>query len=229
MSEGVRLASRRERHKDRRRAQIITAAYDLLREVGVDDMSVKMIADRADVSAATIYNLFGAKGAVLQKVYDRDFESFAVRVDASSARSALDTMFQAIRIAGDLYRSDPSFYRGMSIRNPRAERDLVISVQGPRQDFWRTLLEQAIRERDLAPDTRTDLLSMAMLQLGGGAFGAWCADLITIDEMELQTAYGLARLLLSVALAPGRAKLAARIAEIEAAFAADAPKAAAAS
>jgi hypothetical protein len=138
-------------------------------------------------------------------------------------------MFQSIRIVADLYRSDPSFYRGMSIRNPRAERDLVISVQGPRLEFWRTLLERSIAERDLAAGTRTDLLSMAMLQLGGGAFGAWCADLISIDQMELQSAYGLARLLLSVARPAARAKLAARIVEIEAALAAPRPRAAAAS
>ena len=55
-----------------------------------------------------------------------------------------------------------------------------------------------------------------MLQLGGGAFGYWCADLITVDEMELQTAYGIARLLLGMARPAGRAKLQRRIADIEA-------------
>jgi AcrR family transcriptional regulator len=218
MADEIRLASRRERHKDRRRAEIIDAAYDLLREVGADDLSVKMIADRADVSAATIYNLFGSKGAVLEQVYARDFEAFVNKVAAAGAPSALDEVFEAIRIVAGLYRADPSFYRGMTIRNPRAEPELVISVQGPRQAFWRRLLERAVRERDLASGTRTDLLSMAMLQLGGGAFGAWVADLITIEEMELQTSYGLARLLLSVARPVARARLQARIAIIEAAL-----------
>src|ERR1700760_730962 len=106
--------SRRERHKDERRTRIIDAASALLHEVGVDDLSVKMIADRADVSAATFYNLFGTKGAVLAKVYERDFEGFAAKVAAAGAPSALDTMFDAVRIVADLYRSDPSFYRGMS-------------------------------------------------------------------------------------------------------------------
>jgi AcrR family transcriptional regulator len=218
MTDEIRLVSRRERHKDRSRTAIIDAAYDLLREVGADDLSVKMIAERADVSAATIYNLFGSKGAVLEKVYERDFEAFTAKVSAAGSATALDEMFEAIRIVADLYRADPSFYRGMTIRNPRAERELVISVQGPRQAFWQRLLERAVGERDLAADTRTDLLGMAMLQLGGGAFGAWVADLITLEEMELQTAYGLARLLLSVARPAARAGLLARIAATEAAL-----------
>jgi AcrR family transcriptional regulator len=219
MADEIRLASRRERHKDQRRSAIVDAAYDLLREVGADDLSVKMIADRADVSAATIYNLFGSKGAVLEKVYARDFEAFAAKVAASGTLRALDAIFEAIRVAADLYRNDPAFYRGMSIGNPRAERDLVISVQGPRQAFWQTLLARAVKQRDLAPETRIDLVSMAMMQLGGGAFGAWVADLVSIDEMERQTCYGLARLLVGVACPAGRARLQARIAAIEAAYA----------
>jgi AcrR family transcriptional regulator len=184
--------------------------------MGVDDLSVKMIADRADVSAATVYNLFGAKAAVLSKVYEQDFEGFAVKLAAAASPSALDAIFDAIKISADLYRSDPSFYRGMSIRNPRAEPELVASVQEPRRLFWQTLLERAIGQRDLNSNVRTDLVSNAILLLGGGAFGSWCADLITLDEMEQQTAYGLARLLLSVARPGGRAKLQARIDAIEA-------------
>jgi AcrR family transcriptional regulator len=217
MADEIRLASRRERHKDLRRQAIVDAAYDLLREVGADELSVKMIADRADVSAATIYNLFGAKGAVLEKVYARDFEAFVAKVAAAEPAPALDLMFESIRIAADLYRSDPAFYRGMSIGNPRAERDLVISVQAPRAAFWQALLARAVKERDLGADTRIDLVSTAMMQLGGGAFGAWVADLISVDEMARQTCYGMARLLLGVARPAGRARLQARIAAIEAA------------
>lgn len=224
MADEIRLASRRERHKDLRRTAIVDAAYDLLREVGADDLSVKMIAERADVSAATIYNLFGAKGAVLEKVYARDFEAFVAKVAAAGATSALDAMFESVRIAADLYRSDPAFYRGMSIGKPRAERELVISVQAPRQAFWQDLLSRAVVERDLAANTRVDLLGAAMMQLGGGVFGAWVADLISVDEMELQTCYGMARLLVGVARPAGRAKLQARLEAIEAALTPVSPK-----
>jgi AcrR family transcriptional regulator len=217
MADEIRLESRRERHKDQRRTAIVDAAYDLLREVGADELSVKMIAERADVSAATIYNLFGAKGAVLEKVYARDFEAFAAKVAALGAMPALEAMFESIRIAADLYRSDPAFYRGLSIGNPRAERELVISVQAPRRAFWEELLARAVKQRDLGADTRVDLVATAMMQLGGGAFGAWVAELASVDEMERQTCYGLARILVGVARPAGRARLQARIDAIEAA------------
>jgi AcrR family transcriptional regulator len=216
MPDDIRPTSRRERGKDARRSLIVDAAYALLREVGVDDLSVKMIADRADVSAATVYNLFGAKGAVLTKVYERDFESFIAKFASAASPNALDAIFDSIRVAADLYRTDPSFYRGMSIRNPRAERDLVISVQGPREAFWRELLARAVREGDLTPAAGNDLVPLVMLQASGGAFGYWCADLISLEEMELQTCYGFALLLMGLARPSGRTKLQARLAAIEA-------------
>lgn len=219
MADEIRLTTRRERGKDARRSRIVDAAYALLREVGVDDLSVKMIADRADLSPATVYNLFGAKGAVLAKVYERDFEGFVAKVAGARSPSALDAIFDSIRVAVDLYRSDPSFYRGMSIRNPRAERELVVSVQGPREAFWRDLLARAVSEGDLAPGVRTDLLSLVMLQMSGGSFGYWCADLISLDEMELQTCYAFALLLTGQARPSGRAKLQARVAAIQATLA----------
>lgn len=218
MAQETSALSRRERHKDERRARIIDAASDLLHEIGVDDLSVKLIADRADVSAATVYNLFGAKGAVLAKVYERDFAAFSQRIADARSPTALDAMFDSIRIATDLYRSNPNFYRGMAIRNPRAEPELVIAVQDPRREFWRDLIERAVAERDLVAQTRTDLVTMALLQLSGGAFGYWCADLITLDMLELQTSHAVALLLLALARPAARAKLQARIAAIESAL-----------
>ncbi|WP_293682431.1 TetR/AcrR family transcriptional regulator [uncultured Phenylobacterium sp.] len=219
MTDEIRLTSRRERGKDARRSRIVEAAYALLREVGADDLSVKMIADRADLSPATVYNLFGAKGAVLAKVYARDFEVFIAKVEGAGSPSALDAIFDSIRITMDHYRSDPPFYRGMSIRNPRAEPELVIAVQGPRQAFWRDLLARAVCEGDLAPGVRTDMVSLAMLQMSGGVFGYWCADLISLDEMEQQTLYSFALLLMGLARPAGRARLQARVAAIQAAAA----------
>jgi AcrR family transcriptional regulator len=224
MPDEIRPTSRRERGKDARRSRIVDAAYALLREVGVDELSVKMIADRADLSPATVYNLFGAKAAVLAKVYERDFEGFSAKVARAGSPSALDAIFDSVRIAVDLYRGDPSFYRGMSIRHPQDERELVISVQGPRQAFFRDLLARAVREGDLAQAARTDLASLVMLQMSGGAFGYWCADLISLDEMEMQTSYAFALLLMGLARPPGRTKLQARVAAIEARLAPEAQR-----
>jgi AcrR family transcriptional regulator len=54
----------REKHKDQRRRAIIDAASTLLRERGLEGLSIPDIAARADVAPATVYNLIGGQNAV---------------------------------------------------------------------------------------------------------------------------------------------------------------------
>lgn len=59
---------RREQAKAERRDKIVRAARDLIRETGDMNLSMRMIAKRAEVSVATFYNLFGSKRAIVMAV-----------------------------------------------------------------------------------------------------------------------------------------------------------------
>lgn len=57
---------RRERHVNERRDRIFRAAIDLFVEQGYDRTSMDEVASRADVSRATVFNLFERKTALLE-------------------------------------------------------------------------------------------------------------------------------------------------------------------
>ena len=76
MLDAAAPATRREQGKAERRARIIEAATALLRESGFDAVSMLQIAERADVSPATVYNLFQTKAAILQQVFDQDLRDY---------------------------------------------------------------------------------------------------------------------------------------------------------
>ena len=61
-------ASGYERRKRRKRSQIIAAATELFRNRGFAHVSVKQIADHANVSQVTIYNHFGDKHGLVAEV-----------------------------------------------------------------------------------------------------------------------------------------------------------------
>lgn len=221
MIEDGHLSSRRERGKDARRTRIVDATYALTREVGMAALSVKMIADRADVSPATVYNLFGTKGAVIAKVYERDLLVFERRVAESPSGDALDAIFDAVTIACDLYRADPRFYRAaMDTRDAGLDQEMVLSTYRPRIAFWRKLAERAIAEGGLRPDASAERLGVLMIQISTGALARWVSNLVTIDGMELETAYGLAAALLCFASDAARPRLEARLKAVDAALSA---------
>jgi AcrR family transcriptional regulator len=69
------MSKLRERHKDRRRRAIVDAAAGLLRERGLDGLSIPEIAARADVSPATVYNLVGGQAAVAAAVLEQTVDT----------------------------------------------------------------------------------------------------------------------------------------------------------
>lgn len=211
--------SRRERGKDARRGRIVLAAAALLREVAIDEMSVKMIADRAELSPATVYNLFGTKAAVLLKVYEHELLVFERSVAETGAADALEAIFGAVSLVADFYRSDPRFYRAtMSTRNAGLDPDMVMSAHRPRVAFWSKMVQAAVAEGLLVADANVERLGVLLIQISGGVLGHWGADIITVDTLELETSYGFACALLPFATEAARPGLRARLHALEAAL-----------
>jgi len=68
------LTGLRERQKKRRRIQIINAAQALVRKTGGTDFTMKELAETAEVSPATLYNLLGSKDGVLSTLLAQQIE-----------------------------------------------------------------------------------------------------------------------------------------------------------
>jgi AcrR family transcriptional regulator len=72
------MGSLRQRHTERTRDAIVTAAYELFNEKGFADTTIDEIAERADVAPRTFFRYFPAKEAVL-------FHTSTEQVDAAVA------------------------------------------------------------------------------------------------------------------------------------------------
>ena len=212
MADGADI-SRREQAKGGRRRRILEAAYALLREVGMQDVTVKAIAARSGLSAATVYNLFGSKGAILSQVFDLDLQAFEEQVAGAASADGLERIFDAIAIAADLYRADPSFYRLTMVARGGGGRDAGFdaTVREPRMRFWRRLVQEAIDERCLRPDADAAALSVVLVQIAAGALIDWASDAISLDQLEIETSFGFAAALSSFAARPAQPKLRRRM------------------
>ncbi len=170
-----RLNSRRELAKDGRRTRIVKAAYQLLREeVGAHELSMKMIADRAGVSPATVYNLFGTKAYVLEQVYEPDKVAFMKQVETAPSDS-LDRIFDGMRISTEQYRADPRFYRSV-MRMPDidpSETQISDEVFRIRQAFWSELVAEAVRDGHLGQKPDAGQVGTLLTHMASSALNYW--------------------------------------------------------
>lgn len=201
MIEDVQPTSRREQAKDSRRSRIVDATYALLREHGVADLSVKMIADQAGVSPATVYNLFGTKAAVMEKVYDRDLADFQQRLSKTPSKDSLERIFDSVSITASHYNSDPRFYRSISVMQNTGPGDaeLIDAVSLSRRPFWADLVRKAVQDGHLRAETDVGSVGAAMNLLGSGAVGAWVNNLMSIEHFERYVTFGFAAMLMAFA------------------------------
>jgi AcrR family transcriptional regulator len=210
-------ATRRERGKADRRERILEATYDLLREVGREALSMRMVAERADVAVSTVYNLFESKQAILSAMFDMDLERFKQDMLAGAPDDALERIFHTVSFATELYRADPRLQRALLSRPPGSDRDtgLDAAYREPRIRFWRDLVYDAIRAGQLKPMPDPRVLAILLVHIFSGAIDDWIANAISVDRLREETHFGFAVVLSSFAIPPHGAALRRKIVHLE--------------
>ena len=217
-SKGPSGAGWREAGKRARRERIVAAAAALARAQGFDAVAMTAIAAEAGVSPATLYNLFETKAAIFREVFDQDLETFVRQLAASPAASALDRLFTAVELAGQLYAADPIFYRAMALHGGRSG-SLRPAIREPRMAFWRAQVAAAIADGGLGDDSDPALIGTTLAHLFAGVVQDWAADAIDAPRLVLEASYGFALILTPSASAAGRRALAERLAALRTALA----------
>jgi len=103
-----RVPSLRERHTERTRDAIVSAALELFAANGYAQTTVDEIAERADVAPRTFFRYFPAKEAVLFHGYDDQVDEAVARLRARPAgESPYESLIAVLRsIAAELTHGD---------------------------------------------------------------------------------------------------------------------------
>lgn len=197
----------RERAKSRRRNDILQAARELMRDPGELGFSMRTLAERAGVSIATPYNLFGSKQAVLVGLLDADLRAYE-RALGKLHVDAIGVLFDAVVLMTELFRQEPDFYRNVLAAVSRdGGPELRHMVSGPRYALWKKLLAQATEAGLLDPTVDADAFAVTVTQLMAASVLEWAQGTLDVEEMEARIQYGLALALLAIALPASRKQL----------------------
>ncbi|MBI1238557.1 MAG: TetR family transcriptional regulator [Alphaproteobacteria bacterium] len=207
---------RRELAKAERRLRILRAARDLIRETGDTDLSMRTLAQRADVSLSTPYNLFGSKRAVVLAVLE-DVRDFGERFNRLKAANSIARIFAAHELAFGYYTRDPEFYRTLwrALLNTTGEDNTGLASQerlARTRAIWLGLVQGAAQDGYLRPDRSVDLVLRAMGQLTGGALLSWAMGSLATEALTASVGLGYALCLNGAATPAGTALLSERIA-----------------
>lgn len=158
---------RREQRALHTRTRIAEAALRLFLERGYLATTVEAIASQAGVAPATVYQAFGTKQAVLARVLDTTIAGDDASVplldrewvaEALRHRSAQRRLAGVVRGSAQIAaRTAPlkEVLRDAAATDPRA-RELIREDQERRHQTQRALVEMAVDNDELRPDTTLD-------------------------------------------------------------------------
>lgn len=182
----------RERQKVARRARILEAAGELLRERPDDPLTTERIAERAEVAPATVYNLVGPRDKIWEALAASFLEELERRLDEGRARNAVGRTREVVAQTVELFIENRSVSRRILIE---WEQSGLMLSRGP-LGHLRLALTDAQRTGVLRADVDVEMLAGVVASAGVGVTHQWIAGLI--DEQQFSDR---ALLALDVALA----------------------------
>jgi AcrR family transcriptional regulator len=198
----------REKRKLERRERILTAAQQLIRETGSVGLSMRSLADRAEVSLATPYNLFGSKGAVLAELGLAVLKKLEIKMEELHSRDPIEDLLHIAELGANTYASDPRFYRtlmGVLTASARGLHDDAISGGSVR--LWQRPVEAGIHAGLLRADADSEFVARDLVITFLGVLDLWVRGVLDGDAMRTQILYAFALVLLGLSTDASRPRL----------------------
>ncbi len=194
--------SRREAGKEDRRQRIIKAAHDLIREHGSAGLSMRLLAEKAGVSLATPYNLFGSKNAIIWSVLG-DVREYQERFTKSRPADPIERIFAAIDLAIEFYNKDAKFYRAVWAATFDVTSDVRKDIFSRRWNgFWLPLFSDAIASGAIDKNISAEVLLRQFVLILRSAMFEWVVGDLSPRELGPTVFCGVV-LMLKGAATPG--------------------------
>jgi AcrR family transcriptional regulator len=151
---------------ERRRKELVLAAFHLLAENGFEGLRTRDVAAEVGVNIATLHYYFPTKEALIRGVLEHAMDRF--RSTLTPHGSPSDQLRNYLRAAPALLKDEPELRIVMGELALRSARDeSIAAIMSQMYAAWhaavRGLLRKAVKEGHLKPETDTDAVAAMVI------------------------------------------------------------------
>jgi AcrR family transcriptional regulator len=165
----------RERHKQQRRERILEAIRELLRECPEETPTVERIAELADLSPATVFNLVGPREQQRAALSDALLRELDACLTFTADQDPREQARRIVSETAELFIADPAVSRHLVNSGGRVSSFLE---ENPVAQL-RTALRRGQATGMLRPDLHIEALAGHIATAASGALRQWAAGQIT--------------------------------------------------
>jgi len=180
----------RERQVAERRARILRAAETLIRRTRGTDFPMLRLAAAAEVSPATLYNLFATKEGLLYTLLSRTLEAFEAKAVDSESREPMEPVVGATDNAVQIFLDDPKFLRPLyrfllGVTDPAHRPRFIRRAHA----YWRAAVDAAVGQHTPVAFS-ADGIAAALMAHFVGVLELWVHGDIDDEAFRAQAIYG---------------------------------------
>ena len=95
------------------RARVVEAAQTIIRSEGLEKLTMRHLADVAQVALKTPYNLFGSKTGVLIEILDQTSHSLLLKLDEEVHASKVEALIGVLNKIDEFFGTEEAYFRGI--------------------------------------------------------------------------------------------------------------------
>ncbi len=193
------------RRQERTRLAVFDAVGSIIAESGLDALTMRKLAERADVAVATLYNQFGDRRQLLVAFVAHGLDRLEVEFDAAPAAAPIDTTRQLFAALDDEFAERPEVWRpifsmlksGAGVHGMGAVGDRVVAL-------IEADLDKAAASDLFVEDVDTARLARHVLTTRMSRLEKWALGVIEWETYVESSQLGLELVLASVLVEPAR-------------------------
>jgi AcrR family transcriptional regulator len=181
--------------------RILDAARELIREGGVDNLSMRSLAQRAKVSPMTTYNLIGSREQVLVELVRNEMggKGKGSKPRLRIGSNHIDNILNLADYYLEYLAEDPLYMKAIiSTYYSIADTETRNILDLPRRSWWAALIGRASDAGEIRKDADHVSLVMVLDMLLADALHEWVIGGIDIREVGIKTRYTFALVIMSV-------------------------------
>ena len=186
------MSTKREQARSQRKRRIFDAARAIIVRGGLESLTPRALAQAADLTVPTLYNLVGGKDEILTQMLSQDVEAIWERLDFDRRADPLDMADAIIAEAYEVVRVDKALHR--ACLPLMIELKVVFAANPSRDDpgaraanrcveMAQFACEAAIKSGELRGSVPAYELGQLMFISYRGPMRDWLEDVISADEM----------------------------------------------
>lgn len=194
--------------------RVLDAARAFIEQHGVEQLSMRRLADEAEVSVRTLYNHFGDKDGLLTALVQRSLDSMDVEVHHIAASDPIERIWEAVAVSIDTMVADvpKAVVRAILMDDSR------VNQLNKRWAGWHlivTEIRSATRDGALRADVDPDVLAEHAGMILFHLQRRWTAGDIDGIELRAHALHAFDIALLAIARPRARARILEHIQSLE--------------